>query len=233
MEQVTSLRWKESPQSQKVRDYIANIAPGTAYITRAKRVNYSEADKPKIQIEFVEKLDLSQNSRAAIALFNTDDDRFSTGATHAWMTASVKDAKAKLGVEIPEGKDIVEILKPAPALVAQDGSKLFLRIQYTEVFESQLNDSQKEYVDNYLKRAGMDGPFLWAKNPFSGQTERVASLKRVNIVKEGEEGPKPTMIQGTYSEVNPVLAGQALGAVASQGLSSEPAIHSDVSEASN
>jgi hypothetical protein len=200
--------WKDIPLSEAGKQFIKELEPGVCVIVRAKHVNNIKSKLPRIQIEFAEKLNINgDNAVSAISLLNSD---FSRGAQRCWVTATLAEAKALIGVEVPEDESFVEVLKPCPEY---KGNKVF-RLQYSEILESQFTDNMNEYPENNLKRAGAEGNYFYAKNPRTGQLERVGSVKELVIVDKNIE---PTMktLEGEYlpegENINAVL-GPAQGA---------------------
>lgn len=199
--------WKDIKLSEEANNVLAKLEQGVTIALRMRHVNNSDPSLEKVQIEFAEKI---SNGRplAAAALFNADDDRFSSGAQRAWETASLTIAEQMFG-KIPDGEASVEILKK---LLPENGQQL--RMQLTECLESELNETELQYSENYLKRAGSDGNYFYTPNG-----DRVASRKRMIVVKEGEQ-PKNTFLDGQFSEepgdIKDVMTG------------SKPAIHADV-----
>jgi hypothetical protein len=121
--------WKDIPLSEAGKQFIKELEPGVCVIVRAKHVNNIKSKLPRIQIEFAEKLNINgDNAVSAISLLNSD---FSRGAQRCWVTATLAEAKALIGVEVPEDESFVEVLKPCPEY---KGNKVF-RLQYSEILE--------------------------------------------------------------------------------------------------
>ena len=175
-------RWNEIPYSEKATTYIKSLKPNVAVAVRMRHVNSSDDNLPKVQIEIAEKLTVPGRTTSALGRLNADDDRFSSGAQRSWETVSPDMVKQLFGWEIPDGEASVEILQPMPSIDGVD-----FHIQYTEDVESSLNDSEAQYPENYLKRAGAEGNFFYTED---GQ--RVISRKRL------VEVPKGTLPQHTY-----------------------------------
>lgn len=194
--------WKEIPLTETAKAKLAGLPTGVTLALRMRHVNSSDPNLPKVQIEFAEKI--NNGTQNAASLLNANDDRFSSGAQRCWETADLAVAEKMFG-KIPEGEASVEILKELESK---------FRIQLTECLESELTDEQKNYKDNYLKRAGADGNFFYAANG-----ERVASRKRLVIVEPGTN-PENTYISGSYKS-EPGSTGNVM-------TGSKPALHSDV-----
>lgn len=214
MEQVVVEKWIDNPLSEKGMQYIAGLPLNLCVIVRAKNVNSSDPNYPKIQVEFAEKIKTNDRLPSLRQRLNANDPRFSSGAQRAWETLDLELAKSFLGVEIPKGEAVVEILKPAP----KDDFGQEAHIQYTEILESQFSESQKQYPDNHLKRAGKDGNYFYAANG-----EKVGSRKEVVFTAPGTL-PKVTLIPGQFAETSET---------AMSIMANAPAISSDLASASN
>ena len=185
--------WAEIPLSDKGKQYLTSLKEGVCVIVRAKRVNSSVDGMPKIQIEFAEKINNPNRGKSGLAMLNSDDSRFSTGAQRAWITASPAKAKELLGIEIPNGESFTEILQPCPTV----GDEEF-HLQYDEILESELTENEAAYAENYLKRAGAEGNYFYA-----GNGQRVASRKTLVVTPKGTV-PSPKYIEGSFASAGSV-----------------------------
>lgn len=180
-------KWNEISYSEEATTYIKSLKPDVAVAVRMRHVNSSNENLPKVQIEIAEKITMPGRTTSALSRLNADDDRFSSGAQRSWETVSPDMVKQLFGWEIPDGEASVEILQPMPSMDGID-----FHIQYTEDVESSLNDSEAQYPDNYLKRAGAEGNFFYTED---GQ--RVISRKRLVEVPTGTL-PKHTYLAGSF-----------------------------------
>jgi hypothetical protein len=186
--------WKDIPYSKDLQKSIKAMPKGVVMAVRMKHVNSSEL--PKVQIEFAEKIG-AQRVQNAVSFFNSDDDRFSSGAQRCWITSSIEIATKEFG-EIPEGEASVEINK----LMTKDIDGQMFRLQHIEDVESNLTESEMDYADNYLKRAGKDGNYF-----YTPEGERVISRNSLVQVPVGEE-VEHVYLKGTFrseSKNNPLL----------------------------
>jgi len=175
----TLIGWKDIAYSPEAEQALQNLKKGEVLAVRMKAVKNG-----KIQIEFAEKISTPNPVRSALGLLNKSDKRFnfSSGARRSWETAEPADLKALFGFELPEGESHSEILKVLPSV---DGN--VFRLQVIEKLESELNENQMEYKDNYLKRAGKEGNYF-----YTPEGHRVAVI--VNLV----TAPIGTEITHTY-----------------------------------
>lgn len=185
------VKWKDIDYSPKAEKALMELPKGKVMLVRMNRVSNG-----KIQLEFAEKIDNPNPVRSALGLLNKSDKRFnfSTGARRSWETAEPADVKALFGVEIPEDESHVEVLQVLPT-----HNGLEFRIQITEITEDKLSASQKEYADNYLKRAGKDGSYFYTPSGL-----RVASIASLVTAPIGTE-INHTYLEGSYRDVSASL----------------------------
>lgn len=183
--------WKEIPYSDEANQVISDLKAKQLLIVRVKNVKGTDSNFPKVQIEFAEKIN-NNNETNALAMFNTKDTRFSSGAQRVWITADIADAERIIGKEFIdelEKEPSVEVLN---IMQPQNGQELRIKVQ--EVPESQLTDNEKEYIDNYLKRAGAEGNYF-----FTPSGERVATRRTLVGVPVGSD-PTHEYLEGSYRE---------------------------------
>lgn len=173
--------WKNIPLTDKAKSFLKDLPQGICVALRMKHVNSSKEGLPKIQVEYAEKIK-SNRPQSLLQELNSEDDRFSSGAQRHWITGDASVIESIYG-KIPEGEASVEILDKLPNTY---------RMLVTEVTESQLTDTEQEYTENYLKRAGQDGNYFYTPNG-----ERVAVRRDVVKVEAGAE-PNHTYLEGSY-----------------------------------
>ena len=184
--------------SKALQEKILALAPT---VVLAVVMRNASTDDSKVVVEFAEKINLSDQPRSALALFNPGDDRFSQGARRVWMTMDRQKATEMFGISIPEGEAFAEIGKTLQPIV-NEGVTIDFRIRITEKPESQMTDQEREYPLNYLKVIPSTGAHFIAK----GTGERVASSTDLVLVprKANDQGtivkgdPKHVLIEGEY-----------------------------------
>lgn len=182
--------WAEIEYSDAAKEFLKNLPKGQVGIVRARHVNGD-----KIQIEFAQKLDSPTTNRNAVSIFNASDARFSqNGPRRAWVSATAIDAMRIANISITDEESHKEILKPMGSF---NGNSFSLQI--TEKLESELNENQKNNLNNYLKRAGKEGSFFHAENG-----ERVAQIIDLVIVEPGKS-VNHTYISGDYKSTANVV----------------------------
>ena len=116
----------------------------------------------KVQLHFAEKKGANTNS--LLAMFNADDDRFSSKATRAWISVEITNANELLGVDLSatsdswtmiDGKERMplNILNPT---VLSNGKLIRVRV----VESTKPTDFESQNPEKYAKRAGKDGDFI-------------------------------------------------------------------------
>ena len=123
----------------------------------------------KVQLEFAERIGGAQGTAGSLlGMFNQSDDRFTSGARRAWLTAEIADVAKLLDINVgddaewtltDQGKDVLPIGELNPTL---DGKRF--RIQIVETVEP--NEWQAENIDTAAKRKGADGEFIKHKGQF-------------------------------------------------------------------
>tara|TARA_R110000796_G_scaffold4777_1_gene18180 strand:+ start:3557 stop:4183 length:627 start_codon:yes stop_codon:yes gene_type:complete len=183
---MSNTGWKAIELSEEGKKAISTLKEGVVMAVRMRKVNSSDENLPKVQIEFAEKISNGTRIKTAASMFNAKDARFSSGAQRVWETADLSIAESMFG-EIPEGQEFIEILSTMDSVDGED-----FRIQLTEDVESSLTENETPYADNYLKRAGRDGQYFYTP---SG--DRVISRKRLVQVESGTN-PVNTYLSGKF-----------------------------------
>ena len=137
---------------------LETLKRGQTLLTVVKPVNYSDPNKPKVQIELAEFVQDPNRPVNALAAFNADDDRFSGKPRRGWLTVSPAMLENLLGIDVDKGtydgsgvEQDVNMLNPAI-----DGNRL--HIQITETVSP--DEYQASNVETTAKRAGAEGPFI-------------------------------------------------------------------------
>lgn len=131
------------------------------------------------QLEFAEKVMTGSAGPNLLALFNADDQRFSSGARRCWIKISMVQASALFGINLgddaawtvnPEtGKEELVIDQLNPEI---QGKRLRIRVMEST---TPFNDYQAANPERAAKRKGKDGDFLYHKGQMIySNTELVA-----------------------------------------------------------
>ena len=116
----------------------------------------------KVQLHFAEKKGANTNS--LLAMFNADDDRFSSKATRAWISVEITNANELLGIDLSatsdswtmiDGKERMplNILNPC---VLSNGQLIRVRV----VESTKPTEFESQSPEKFAKRAGKDGDFI-------------------------------------------------------------------------
>ena len=137
----------------------------------------------KVQLEFAERIrSVENNAGALLGMFNQSDDRFTSGARRAWLTAEIADVAKLLDINVgddadwtltAQGKDVLPIGELNPSL---EGKRF--RVQDVETVEP--TEWQAENIDTAAKRKGAEGEFIKHKGQF------IFSNTNPVLVDEGE-----------------------------------------------
>ena len=124
-------------------------------------VNARKVANGKIQLEFAEIISTGAKGINLLALLNKSDERFSSNARRAWMTAEPADAKDLFGHDFgPQASwyasDRGEMLDLNVLNPTVNGTRCRVIVEETiEPTEYQADNIEKE-----AKRRGKDGPFI-------------------------------------------------------------------------
>jgi len=151
----------------------------------------------KIQLHFAEKK--SANSNSLLSKFNASDDRFSSKATRAWLTAEYADVTRLLGIKLDASSDnwemkqvmrngkqtTVEVM-PLNILnpICLDNNEL-IRILVVETTTP--TEYEKANIETSAKRAGKEGDFILCKGEYIFMHKEIVSLPA------GEDPPNNTL----------------------------------------
>ena len=163
--------------TETVKQLISDLTPGNCLLVRALKTNTDS----KIQLEFAEKTQgLEGNANALLAMLNASDDRFTSGARRAWMTAEITDASKSFNLNFGDdaewimdpnlNKEILPLGIMNPSLAGFD-----LRVRIEETTEG--TDWQLENVDRSAKRKGKDGDFITSEGKYIFSNTRVVPMK--------------------------------------------------------
>jgi len=135
---------------------LETLKQGQTLLVSARKVNGG-----KLHLEFAEVIEKKGQAQNILAMLNASDERFSSSARRAWITAEPADATKLFGVD----------LGPAAAWeMTEKGEVLFLnilnpsidgtrcRIQIIETTEA--TEWQEANADRAAKRKGKEGPFI-------------------------------------------------------------------------
>jgi len=163
---------------ESVKQQIANLTPGKSLLVQAvKTINPS-----KIQLEFAEKTQgMEGNANALLSMLNASDERFTSGARRAWVTAEITDASKMFGINFGDDADWVmdpnlnkEVLPLGIENPTLNGFEL--RIQIEETLEG--TEWQLQNIETSAKRRGKDGDYITHNGKYIFSNTRVVPLKK-------------------------------------------------------
>lgn len=163
---------------ESVKQQIANLTPGKSLLVQAVKTT----NPSKIQLEFAEKTQgMEGNANALLSMLNASDERFTSGARRAWVTAEITDASKMFGINFGDDADWVmdpnlnkEVLPLGienPTLNGFD-----LRIQIEETLDG--TDWQLQNIETAAKRRGKDGDYITHNGKYIFSNTRVVPLKK-------------------------------------------------------
>ena len=134
---------------------LESLKPEQTLLLSARKVSNG-----KIQLEFAEIVKANKNINV-LSILNKSDERFSSSARRAWVTAEPNDAQDSFGINLgvdagweatPKGDMLfLDILNPTI-----DGTRCRLAINET----TEATDWQAENITTAAKRKGKDGDFI-------------------------------------------------------------------------
>ena len=174
---------------------LKDLQPNEVLLVSARKVSNG-----KIQLEFAEKIQAADKPMNALTILNMSDDRFSSGARRAWVTAEVADASERFNVNFgddgewyeSEKGEMMDLNIIAPCLDV-NGKTLYFKVQVLETTEP--TEYQAEHVETAAKRAGKEGDFITHNGDY------IFSNTTVVIV------PKDTVVKHTWLESDNVTTG--------------------------
>lgn len=124
-------------------------------------VNARKVANGKIQLEFAEIINSNTKGVNVLALLNKSDDRFSSNARRAWMTAEPTDAAELLGINLGANQ---------PWYASDKGDMLDLYILNPSMYDTRMRvivnetteptEYQAENLERSAKRRGKEGEFI-------------------------------------------------------------------------
>ena len=163
---------------ESVKNQISNLTSGHTLLVQAVKT----ANPSKIQLEFAEKTQgMEGNANALLSMLNASDDRFTSGARRAWVTAEITDASRMFGINFGDDADWVmdpTLNKEVLPLGILDPSLngFLLRIQIEETTDG--TEWQTQNIDSAAKRRGKDGDFITHNGKYIFSNTRVVPLKK-------------------------------------------------------
>jgi|TARA_Y100000310_G_scaffold272511_1_gene287516 hypothetical protein len=146
---------------------LESLKPGETLLHNARKVSNG-----KIQLEFAEVIQTSDRPVNVLGLLNKSDERFSTRARRAWVTAEPTDASEYFDINFgddgtwymgttPSGKsaELMDLAILNPSI-----NDFRCRLQVLETTEP--TDWQSENVDTAAKRRGKEGDFITHKGDY-------------------------------------------------------------------
>jgi len=163
---------------RSVQEQISALVPGQCLLVQAVRTS----NPNKIQLEFAEKTrGLEGNSNALLSMLNASDERFTSGARRAWVTAEIADASKMFGINFGDDADWVmdpDVNKEVLPLgiMNPEMSGFQLRVQIEETLEG--TDWQLKNIETAAKRRGKDGDYITHNGKYIFSNTRVVPLKK-------------------------------------------------------
>lgn len=194
---------------ESVKQQIANLTPGKSLLVQAVKTT----NPSKIQLEFAEKTQgMEGNANALLSMLNASDERFTSGARRAWVTAEIADASKMFGINFGDDADWVmdpnlnkEVLPLGIENPTLNGFEL--RIQIEETLEG--TEWQLQNIETAAKRRGKDGDYITHNGKYIFSNTRVVPLKK------GVE-PKHVLLQAdaataTVDSVDDIIVDETSG----------------------
>jgi len=163
---------------ESVKQQIANLTPGKSLLVQAVKTT----NPSKIQLEFAEKTQgMEGNANALLSMLNASDERFTSGARRAWVTAEITDASKMFGINFGDDADWVmdpnlnkEVLPLGIENPTLNGFEL--RIQIEETTDG--TEWQLQNIETAAKRRGKDGDHITHNGKYIFSNTRVVPLKK-------------------------------------------------------
>ncbi len=132
------------------------LEKGNTLLVSARKINGG-----KIQLEFAEVVSTSDKGVNLLAMLNKSDDRFSSNARRAWMSAEPTDAEEYFGINfganagwyINEKREMLELNVLNPMI-----NNMRVRILVNETTEP--TEYQAANLERAAKRKGKDGDYI-------------------------------------------------------------------------
>ena len=163
---------------RSVQEQISALVPGQCLLVQAVRTS----NPNKIQLEFAEKTrGLEGDSNALLSMLNASDERFTSGARRAWVTAEIADASKMFGINFGDDADWVmdpDVNKEVLPLgiMNPEMSGFQLRVQIEETLEG--TEWQLKNIETAAKRRGKDGDYITHNGKYIFSNTRVVPLKK-------------------------------------------------------
>jgi len=151
----------------------------------------------KVQLEFAERVKAVEgNAGSLLGMLNKSDERFTSGARRAWMTAEISDVAELLDINVGDDADwtLTETGKDALVLgiLNPEIQGMRLRLQINETVTP--TEWQAENTDTAAKRKGAEGDFIKHKGQY------IYSNTGVVLMKKGEN-PEHTVLTADTAPV--------------------------------
>ena len=136
---------------------IDDLKVGETLLINAKKVGGE-----KIQLQFAEIVQSAERELNALTVLNKSDDRFSSRARRAWVTAEPSDAENIFNVNFGDDNEDWEMTDKGEIMELDILNPMFeitrFRLLVIETTES--NEWQKDNLERAAKRKGKEGPFV-------------------------------------------------------------------------
>tara|TARA_R110002167_G_scaffold9799_12_gene45283 strand:- start:64 stop:675 length:612 start_codon:yes stop_codon:yes gene_type:complete len=136
---------------------IEDLKVGETLLMNAKKVGGD-----KIQLQFAEIVQSTEREISALTVLNKSDDRFSSRARRAWVTAEPSDAGKIFNINFGDDNENWELTDKGEIMELNILNPMFettrFRLLVTETTES--SEWQQDNLERAAKRKGKEGPFV-------------------------------------------------------------------------
>jgi hypothetical protein len=136
---------------------IEDLKVGETLLMNAKKVNGD-----KLQLQFAEIVQSAEREINALTILNKSDERFSSRARRAWVTAEPTDASNIFNINFGDDNEDWEMTDKGEVMELDILNPVFedirFRLLVTETTES--TEWQKDNLERAAKRKGKEGPFV-------------------------------------------------------------------------
>ena len=136
---------------------VDDLKVGETLLMNAKKVGGE-----KIQLQFAEIVQSAEREINALTVLNKSDDRFSSRARRAWVTAEPVDAARIFDINFGDDNEAWEMTDKGEVMELNILNPMYettrFRLLVTETTES--TEWQKENLEKAAKRKGKEGPFV-------------------------------------------------------------------------
>lgn len=156
----------------------------------------------KVQLEFAEKMaNIEDNAGALLGMFNASDERFSSGARRAWLTAQIAEVGAILNIncgddaaweiDVERNKEILPI-----GILNPTAKGMRFRVKVVETTTP--TEYQAANAEKAAKRKGAEGEHILHNGEYIFSNTDV-------VLKEGDVAPEHVFLASDESPVTKTL----------------------------